>query len=59
MANFLARNLLFVKNFVSGSMVTHTKTYSTPQTKKINKVILRRKNPGHCNTNPKTPPIQN
>jgi hypothetical protein len=58
MANFLARNLLFVKNFVSGS-ATHTKTYSPPQTKKINKVILRRKNPGHCNTNPKILPIEN
>jgi len=59
MANFLARNLLFVKNFVSGSMATHTKTNLSPSTKKINKVILRRKNPGHCNTNPKILPIEN
>jgi hypothetical protein len=59
MANFLARNLLFVKNFVSGTIPTHTKTNSPTHTKKINKVILRRKNPGFANSNPKNPPIQN
>jgi hypothetical protein len=59
MVNFLTRKLLFIKNFVSGAIPSSTKTYSSSSTKKINKVIFRRKNPGHSNTDPKTPPIQN
>lgn len=57
--SFLKR-ILAIKNNPSSETIKIVNVHTSEQTKtKINKVILRRKNPGFANSNPKNSPIQN